>query len=90
MGRKAVPQRENDKQGKRERERKKEEEWKKGNQRNEAESIWVCVEKERRGDQEHLRVPPSTTFFVISSRKMARNSRLLLVRAFGLPVPFVQ
>ena len=45
--------------------------------------------RKREGNQEHLRVPPSTTFFVISSRKMTRNSRLLSVRVFGLPVPII-
>ena len=46
--------------------------------------------RKREGNQEHLRVPPSTTFFVISSRKIARNSRLLSVCVFGLSVAILK
>lgn len=41
--------------------------------------------RKREGNQEHLRVPPSTTFFVISSRKIAQNSRPLSVRVSIYP-----
>ena len=46
--------------------------------------------RKREGNQEHLRVPPSTTFFVISSRKIARNSRLLSVCVFDLSVAILK